>query len=112
MPVPAVPAATHFGTLPGGQTVEAYRLSNPLGTSVTVLTYGGIAPLRRPQPKLLEEPACDVMLDHRPRYTWARTIDQIRRPSRLFLIQRRRDTSRRGNHGGGAGPSRGAVTRA
>ncbi|GIF50428.1 aldose 1-epimerase [Asanoa ferruginea] len=42
MPVPAVPAATDFGGLPGGQKVEAYRLSNPLGMSVAVLTYGCI----------------------------------------------------------------------
>lgn len=42
MPIPAAPAATHFGTLPDGRTVAAYRLTNSLGMAVTVLTYGGI----------------------------------------------------------------------
>ena len=42
MPISAAPTATHFGTLPDGRTVVAYRLTNPLGMAVTVLTYGGI----------------------------------------------------------------------
>ena len=37
-----VPKATLFGTLPDGRPVEAYRLVNGCGMSVTVLTYGGI----------------------------------------------------------------------
>lgn len=34
--------AAPFGTLPDGRQVDAYRLSNDHGMSVTVLTYGGI----------------------------------------------------------------------
>lgn len=40
MPFP--PTAEPFGALPDGRTVDAYRLTNPHGMSVTVLTYGGI----------------------------------------------------------------------
>src|SRR5258705_12588069 len=36
------PTATHFGTLPDGRSVAAYRLTNTRGMAVTVLTYGGI----------------------------------------------------------------------
>jgi aldose 1-epimerase len=36
------PVSTPFGTLPDGRSVEAYRISNDSGMSVTVLTYGGI----------------------------------------------------------------------
>lgn len=32
----------HFGTLDDGRTVEAYRLSNSCGMSMTVITWGGI----------------------------------------------------------------------
>jgi len=41
MQIPEVPTATLFGTLPDGRSVEAYRLTNRCGMSVTVLTYGG-----------------------------------------------------------------------
>lgn len=36
------PQPRPFGTLPDGRLVEAYRLANEVGMSVTVLTYGGI----------------------------------------------------------------------
>ncbi len=36
------PVPVSFGTLPDGRPVDAYRLANSTGMSVTVLTYGGI----------------------------------------------------------------------
>ena len=41
-PVSGAPAPASFGTLPDGRPVDAYRLANGVGMSVTVLTYGGI----------------------------------------------------------------------
>lgn len=34
--------SSHFGTLPCGQAVEIHTLSNPAGSELKVLTYGGI----------------------------------------------------------------------
>ena len=36
------PVPASFGTLPDGRPVDAYRLANGVGMSVTVLTYGGV----------------------------------------------------------------------
>ncbi len=51
-----------FGTLPSGETVEAYTLANEAGASVQILTYGGIvSSVRMPD---REKRIADIVLGH------------------------------------------------